>query len=74
MNYKDALNDYINLYKKGIITFEECIIKGAEVLTELKRYYNSICYHNGIVHHTKPMNQARVYFLTELIKALVENI
>ena len=73
MNYKDALTDYINLYKKGIITFEELIIKSAEVLTELKRYYNSTHYH-GIIQNPKPMNQARIYFLTELIKVLVENI
>jgi len=73
MNYREALTDYINLYKKGIITFEECIIKGVEILTELKRYYNSIYYH-GIIQNPKLMNQARIYFLTELIKALVENI
>jgi hypothetical protein len=73
MNYKDALMDYINLYKKRMITFEECIIKGAEILTELKRYYNSVYFH-GMMKNPKVMNQARVYFLTELIKALVENI
>ena len=69
MNYKDALMDYINLYKKGMITFEECIIKGAEILTELKRFY-----FHGMMKNPKVMNQARIYFLTELIKAVVENI
>lgn len=72
MNYREEVERIIKTYKLGMVTFEECCIQCIEVLNKLKQYYlNYISLFNN---HTLLMNKARIYVLTELIKALTDRI
>lgn len=72
MNYKDEVMKYINHYKNGICCFEDCIIECVNILKEVKKYYFSpypfFPYPKDVL---KLMNEARIFVLTELIKAII---
>lgn len=76
MDYRDEIIKYIDYYKNGSCCFEDCVVECVEILRELKVYYFSLRFQSTSVEKdiSKLMSKARIFFLTELVKALIDNI
>lgn len=74
MNYREEVERIIKNYKLGMVTFEECCIQCIEILNKLKQYYSDYTSLFQFQNFKLLMTKARIYVLTELIKAIADQI